>query len=307
MTAEARKVLRRLGVTARRIRTIPAGHPRGNANWHVWPNAGPRCVLRRYYLDAAPDDIQYEHEILRHLASRGWAVPDALSSPMKADGHWYCLTRFVTGSARGKETPAQQAQRGTDLARLQIDLRQLGTRLGQRPGWQPDHVGVSGSRKVEARWAKGLAALEAGHPDLAAEIAIAAQASAAELAKLGAVELPLTLVHGDFASWNVHYAGTRLAGVIDFAFAHLDTRPYELAMARINRAPELLVAYRHELARHGWPLTELEEAAIGPVYRSFRLGIIAWELHDGLTSGQFDVTAINRQLRALLSDDPLPT
>ena len=36
------------------------------------------------------------------------------------------------------------------------------------------------------------------------------------LADIGAAELPLTVVHGDFAEWNVHYERGRLAGVIDF-------------------------------------------------------------------------------------------
>jgi Ser/Thr protein kinase RdoA (MazF antagonist) len=82
------------------------------------------------------------------------------------------------------------------------------------------------------------------------------------LAAVGADSLPLTVVHGDFAEWNVHYRGRRLAGVIDFGLTHLDSRPYELAIARTWRAPDTAGAYRRELARSGWPLTAPEEAAI---------------------------------------------
>jgi hypothetical protein len=40
--------------------------------------------------------------------------------------------------------------------------------------------------------------------------------------------------------WNVHYRRGRLAGVIDFGLAHLDSRPWELAVARTYRAPEAI-------------------------------------------------------------------
>jgi len=61
--------------------------------------------------------------------------------------------------------------------------------------------------------------------------AAAVQAQQA-LEAIGARDLPVTVVHGDFAEWNVHYQHGRLAGVIDFGLTHLDTRPYELAIAR---------------------------------------------------------------------------
>ena len=116
------------------------------------------------------------------------------------------------------------------------------------------------------------------------------------LAAVGADDLPLTVIHGDFAEWNVHYRRGRLAGVIDFGLAHLDSRPYELAIARTYRAPEAAAAYRAELERGGWPFTPLEEASVTPVYRAFRLGMAAWQVSDGLGDGRLDLAAIERQL-----------
>jgi hypothetical protein len=69
-----------------------------------------------------------------------------------------------------------------------------------------------------------------------------------------------------------------------------------LAVARTYRAPEAIDAYRGELARNGWPLSTLEEAAIGPLYRAFRLDMAASELDDGLKTGDYDLAAIERQL-----------
>jgi aminoglycoside phosphotransferase (APT) family kinase protein len=117
-----------------------------------------------------------------------------------------------------------------------------------------------------------------------------------DLAAVGAAELPLLVVHGDFAEWNVHYDRGRLAGVIDSGLTHLDSRPYELAIARTWRAPEAADAYRAVLARHGWALSDLEEAAIGPVYRAFRIGMAADQVRDGLRAGRLDLAMIERQV-----------
>ena len=94
----------------------------------------------------------------------------------------------------------------------------------------------------------------------------------------------------------MHYEGGRLAGVIDFELTHVDTRPYELAIARAYRAPEMADAYRAELAASGWPLSELEEAALTPVYHAFRVGMAAAEMEDGLLTGHYDLAMIERQL-----------
>jgi Ser/Thr protein kinase RdoA (MazF antagonist) len=113
---------------------------------------------------------------------------------------------------------------------------------------------------------------------------------------LGAAELPLLVVHGDFTAWNVHYRRGRLAGVIDFGLAHLDSRPYELASARTCRAPEVIDGYRDEVSRHGWPLSELESAAISPLRRAFRLDLAVWHVSHARTAGDYDLAAIERQL-----------
>jgi hypothetical protein len=86
-------------------------------------------------------------------------------------------------------------------------------------------------------------------------------------------------------------------GVIDFGLTHLDSRPYELAIARTYRAPETAAAYGAEAARLGWPLTELEQAAAEPVYQAFRLDMAVWAVHYGLRAGRPDLAAVERQLQ----------
>ncbi|MGH9077758.1 MAG: aminoglycoside phosphotransferase family protein [Acidimicrobiales bacterium] len=121
----------------------------------------------------------------------------------------------------------------------------------------------------------------------------------------GARELPVTVVHGDFAEWNVHYdTEGRLAGVIDFGLTHLDSRPYELAIARTYRSPETVAAYADELGSLGWPLSELEVACIQPVYRAFRVDMAAWQLDVGRRTGTYDIRMIERQLALTGTERP---
>jgi Ser/Thr protein kinase RdoA (MazF antagonist) len=289
-----RRVLDRLGVVAVRTRAIPENHGTdGNANWHVWPVEGERCLLRRYYAGATLEDLEYEHAVLTYLSGLGWCVPEPLAPPVEDGGRWYCLTRYVPGRSRARETPPQQRQRGADLARLQASMRPLTARLGQRPGWRPLRPGLAVMTTVD--WRAGLDGLSASHPSLADRAAGLAASTAEELGAVG--DLPLTVIHGDFmADQNVHYDGSRLAGVIDFGVSHLGTRPYELVAARCYRAPELLVGYTEELRRLGWPLSEPEEAALVPVYRGFRLSLVAWLLDVGLRTDHFDAAGIEAEL-----------
>jgi Ser/Thr protein kinase RdoA (MazF antagonist) len=293
VTGVVADVLDRLGVRPERV-TVLKDVPSGNGNWLVEMGGGRRAVLRRYHPGASPEDLAYEHAILRDLADVGWVIPQPVGEPVCHERFWYCLTRYVPGQPVAGESPTQRRRRGRDLARLELALRGLGHRIGQRPGWRPQHSAVAANLGVN--WRECVRELTAVSPRLGSWAQAAAEQARAGLASVGAAELPITLIHGDFAEWNVHYQHGRLAGVIDFGLAHQDTRPYELAIARTYRAPETADAYRGELARSDWPLSPLEEAAITPVYRAFRLDMAASEIDDGRKAGQYDLAAIERQL-----------
>jgi Ser/Thr protein kinase RdoA (MazF antagonist) len=301
MPASHPDLLNLLGVRPGRVAALSDVH-RGNGNWLVETAGGQRCVLRRYHPQTTQADLAYEHAVLRQLAGLGWVVPAAISEPVCWRDRWHCLTRYVPGEAVRAEDARQQGRRGRDLARLHVALRGLGERIGQRPGWRPQHSAVTVC--AACPWEDRVRGLASVSPRLASWAQAAATQAHEALAALGADGLPVLVVHGDFAAWNVHYDRERLAGVIDFALTHVDTRPYELAIARAYRAPEMIAAYRAELAASGWPLSELEEAAVTPVYHAFRVGMAAAEMEDGLVTGDYDLAMIERQLSRTATAPP---
>lgn len=64
----------------------------------------------------------------------------------------------------------------------------------------------------------------------------------------------------------------------------------------MNRSPEATDAYREELDRSVWPLSGLEEAAVEPINRSFRVDMAAWQLDHSRRTGDYDLAMIRRQL-----------
>ena len=293
LTGPPGRVLEVLGLPPRVV-TCFKDVPGQNASWLVEARDGRRLVLRRYHAGAVRQDLGYEHAVLRHLAAAGWVVPEPAGDLVQDAGLWYCLTRYVPGRSVGAQTPAQQRRRGRDLARLHVALRGLGERIGQRPGWRAGHLGVTAHARID--WEACAGGLEQASPRLAAWARAAVAQARDALAGVGAGELPVTVVHGDFAWWNVHYARGRLAGVIDFGLTHLDSRPYELAIARARRSPGVTKGYRAGLARQGWPLSDLEEAAIEPADRAFRVDMLAWHLDQARITGTYDLPAIERKL-----------
>jgi Ser/Thr protein kinase RdoA (MazF antagonist) len=293
LTSDHAELLGVLGLQAHTMTELKNA-PLHNASWLVELTDGRPVVLRRYDARATAASVAYEHAVLRYLADAGWVVPEPVGDLVEHQGRWYCPTRYVPGWAIGPESAAQQRRRGADLARLHIALRGLSERLGQRPGWQAQHMGVTVD--AEFGWDACVEGLMQVSPRLGSWLSAAASNAQDALAALGAGELPVLVIHGDFAEWNVHYRGGRLAGVIDFALTHVDSRPYELAIARTYRSPQMLAGYLAELSSSGWPLSELEEAALGPLNCCFRVGMAAWAVQDSLGTGSYDLPMIERQL-----------
>jgi Ser/Thr protein kinase RdoA (MazF antagonist) len=291
--AEVHDVIARFGWHPERVSVLKED-PLGNSSWLVSFGDAEPIVLRRYHHLASPTDLDYERQVLQHLGDLGWTVPQARSEILDVNGRLYGATRFVPGAPRSNETAPQRTQRGKDLAHLNLALRDLGAAVGQRPACRPQHTAVTIHERID--WPHCLDVLTQLDHRLGEWADCAVETTTRALHMTGAAELPLTVIHGDFAEWNVHYHSDELVGVVDFSDTHLDSRPYELAIARTYRSPETSAAYRSELAAHGWPLSELEEACIPLVLHAFRLDMVAWQVDRFIRTGAVDPEMIERQL-----------
>ena len=80
------------------------------------------------------------------------------------------------------------------------------------------------------------------------------------------------VVHGDFrAGENVHYVGSRFAGVIDFGATHLDDRPEVLDRPKCVPLPRLLACFQGDPVR----LDHMEPEACGGVWLLEESGEVA--------------------------------
>jgi Ser/Thr protein kinase RdoA (MazF antagonist) len=238
-------------------------------------------------------EAAYELALIEHLWNRGWDVPAPLSAPVEIRGRVFTLHRWVDGRPLNP-SPAADAARGAMLARLHAELLGQRDRLGQRPGWQ---VLPWLERLVDsASWTDGMRLLSTADRSLAEAVQAAAERSLAEIDAQALAELPMFLLHGDFADWNVLGLGSTPRGVIDFGLAHLGIRPWELAIARVHRAPGLLDGYRPEAARLGIPLTPEELEWLPAVNRALRIEAIHSAFSDALINGPEGVALVRRQL-----------
>jgi Ser/Thr protein kinase RdoA (MazF antagonist) len=268
----------------------------GNQAWHVWTRDGRHLVARRYTAFRSLAEVVYELEVLRHLGRLGWSVPVPAAGPIDAGGRRYSLCAYVPGGPCDDSVESARL-RGALLARLHAALQPLRDRLGQRPGWRPHPV--LDEARFEAARLEGLHKLRSVDRDLADEIDRACAAARDELGGLGLDALPRFLLHGDFTTGNVRQRRGRPSGAIDFDLCHVGCRPWELVIARLQRAPAMLDGYRRESARLGIPLTAEEESVLPAVYRAFRAGMIGWALVEGAQRPELDAEFIRVQLEKL--------
>jgi hypothetical protein len=130
------------------------------------------------------------------------------------------------GSGFEPGRPTGQRRR-RDLARLNLALRGLGEQIGQRPGWRAQHAGETVHTGID--WDACVRALTEVSPRLGSWACAAAAQAHEALAAIRAVDLPVTVVHGDFheqdvrsvrcssVSWRMRWCKVAFSAVIRWA------------------------------------------------------------------------------------------
>jgi Ser/Thr protein kinase RdoA (MazF antagonist) len=97
------------------------------------------------------------------------------------------------------------------------------------------------------------------------------------------------VVHGDFAPWNLRFAGGTLSGILDFDLVRLDLRVADFALAWRGRHAEVLRGYE-EVS----PLAPVERELIVPVYWAWLIASAVAGLAAGEASAAWAVEHLLR-------------
>jgi Ser/Thr protein kinase RdoA (MazF antagonist) len=219
-----------------------------NQHWLVEAR-GMQLVLRRWWQPA--NEVAYEVRLLERIAALGWPVAPAVDGPVELGGVHWSMAPLLPGEPRAdKNSAAEQRARGRLLAELHHDLAQI-QGLGQRGAW----------RRCEQTLADPsldtlLAAYERAEPEEARALRWHLERARARVAGVALHERPGTIVHGDFTTWNLHFHGGRLSGILDFELARDDHRVADFALSWRGRYDEVIRGYDEvsPLAPEEWAL-----------------------------------------------------
>jgi Ser/Thr protein kinase RdoA (MazF antagonist) len=254
-------------------RSVRLGGDR-NVHWRLYTD-DLRYVLRCYRADRDEAAIAYEAAVIGHLAPAGWPVAAPIGAPLRHAGRTFALFPTLPGRPGAKTEPAgAQRRRGELLGRLHGDL--AGLAIGQRPGWTrvDEFVRASAPSIIEAA-RRRLADRPALRDVLVEQTAGTAQA----LADVPA-DLPVSVLHGDFAPWNLLWRGAELTGLIDFDDVRLDLRAVDVAIARRRDRDGVFSGYRDVAG-----LSAAEVALLAPLWRGYTLIFVADLLRAGDVNG----------------------
>lgn len=255
---------------------IPAGIE--NTNYFVDTERG-RFVLTLFErLDHA--QLPFYLQLMRHLARAGIPCPDPVPArdgeilSTLADRPAALVTRLA-GRAHMQPGVSECAQVGALLARMHLAARDY-------PLHQPNLRGLDWwghtAPQVQPFLAPGLA--QALAEEVAAQQRLAADGSRARL--------PAGAVHADLFRDNVLFDGARLAGVIDFYFAGVDSWLFDLAVTAndwcIDDATGEFIDARLDALLHAYsalrPLSDDERRAWPAMQRAAALRFWLSRLHD---------------------------
>lgn len=296
---EARTVLRQLNIRESRIRQVG---DRRNIHWIVDGPDG-RVVLCRYASDRSHADVAYELRLLQHLDGRGWPVPVPVSPLVEASGRIWCLFSYMPGRAPTPRSVAgdreEQRRRGRLLARLHADMEDLAS-MGQREGWRRADEGLW-DRTGRPPANEILRQYERSHPEPGRIFRAYADKTNELLAELLPEAPEPTVIHGDFAPWNLRYAKGSLAGIIDFDSAHLDLRVADFALSWRGKHARVIEGYEEESL-----LEPIERNLIVPVYWAWVIASAVGGIEAGNATPETTEWAVTHLLRTELEQrEPL--
>lgn len=199
----------------------PVAHGVENTNYRAHVD-GRDYALTLFERRVREEDLPFVFALTAHLADKGYPAPRPQAHPEggvvgRLNDRPAAWIAWLPGDWPRAPSPAQLDAGGAALA----DLHEASDDFAFAPA-TPNRYGP-------AAWRDLADACRARAPDdpLGAELAAAVTAISARWPR----DLPTGAIHGDYFPDNVLYEGDRVTGVIDYYFACVDARAYDLAVA----------------------------------------------------------------------------
>ena len=302
-----------------RARTLSAPGARGAAVRVVTPQG--EVVVKRYKQTLDSSALLIEQAVLRALAASDFPVPhlrQALDggTSVSVDDAWFSVSDAIRGYRHPHELVMARADRhsleaiaGRLLARLHATLAEVEVPSSETLGFMRRR----GPRVREVDWyADQLASAPA--PRRVRAWATAALWQLREA--FDAHRLPITVIHGDYAPYNLLVRAGSVPVVVDFELARLDWRLVDLATGiswfsrrrwgfDIGAARRLVGAYREASDATN------DELAMIPAMAAFlalQRAAVAWSRAESEPGAEWDLEAKQRIVTAedlLAGRDPM--
>ncbi len=219
------------------------------------------AMIVKYFDDATFPDWRYPLRVAAALRTLGWPTPEPVEEPLTGPtGAWVLFRRLPGRAALPAEgdRPAERRARGRLLAELHADAAATGIDE-QRGGFRPP-ADVVTDPELD-RW---LRRHEAADPEQGRALRRCRDLAAQWFTDHPAPGAPRSVIHGDFAPWNLLFDGGRLTGVLDFEASHHTFQVADFALSWRGYQDEVLEGYDEVRA-----LSDLEWHLIQPAYRAW--------------------------------------
>jgi aminoglycoside phosphotransferase (APT) family kinase protein len=239
---------------------LTAGPGLGNRAAGTWEATrdGVTFVVKHFGAEFPPD-WRYTLRVAAALREQGWPTPDLAEEPLVTpDGAWVLFHR-LPGRPRTsipEDRPGEQRARGRLLAQFHAAAAATGI-TDQRDGFTGP-AEVVGDPELE-HW---LRVHEATRSD-EGRMLRACRAAAAEWFEAfgGNLDAPRSVIHGDFAPWNLLFEDGRLTGVLDFEATHHTFQVADFALSWRGYQDDVLRGYDEVRA-----LSDVEWRLVRPTF-----------------------------------------
>jgi Ser/Thr protein kinase RdoA (MazF antagonist) len=236
---------------------LTAGEVLGHQESGTWAatRGGAAFVLKRYRANEFTD-LPYTLRVAAALRAQGWPTPEPAEEPLAGDGESWVLFHRLPG--RSNWEPGEQRRRGRLLAELHAAATATGITDQRRDFPVPDEV------VADPELDRLLRTHELACPEQGRVLRAGRDRAVSCFAEHSAADAPRSVIHGDFAPWNLLFENGRLTGVVDFEATHYSFQVADFAMSWRGYQDDVLRGYDEVRA-----LSELEWRLIQPVYWSW--------------------------------------